>query len=98
MAKEFVVLAVLGAIIALLAAGMHQVPEGHICVYYSGGALLDHVSEPGWRFMVPFVTTRDFVQLTMQTDVSFFVLTQKTVRLKAFFSLFATFLAAPARE
>jgi hypothetical protein len=37
-------------------------------IYYSGGALVDHVSEPGWRFMPPFLYSKDFVQLTMQTD------------------------------
>jgi hypothetical protein len=62
------VLAVLGGVVAFIAAGMHQVPEGHIAMYWRGGALLDTVAEPGWRWAPPMVTTRDFVQLTMQTD------------------------------
>jgi hypothetical protein len=62
------VLAVMGGVVAFIAAGMHQVPEGHIAMYWRGGALLDTVAEPGWRWAPPMVTTRDFVQLTMQTD------------------------------
>ncbi len=63
-----VVLVVLGVVVAFIASGMHQVPEGHIAMYWRGGALLDQVSEPGWHWAPPMVTTRDFVQLTMQTD------------------------------
>ena len=28
--------------------GIHQIPEGHVGVYFRGGALLSYVSEPGW--------------------------------------------------
>ena len=63
-----VMLAVLGALVALLAAGVHQVPEGHVGLYWAGGALTDRISDPGWRWALPLVYTHDYVQLTLQTD------------------------------
>ncbi len=37
--------------------GLHQVPEGHVGLYWVGGALQDRISPPGWHFMVQFVVT-----------------------------------------
>lgn len=62
------ILAILGVLVALLAGGIHQVPEGHVALYWAGGALTDRISDPGWRWALPLVYTRDFVQLTLQTD------------------------------
>jgi regulator of protease activity HflC (stomatin/prohibitin superfamily) len=52
--------------VALL--GVHRVPEGHVAVYYRGGALLEKMSSPGFRTCTPFITTAKFVQTTVQTD------------------------------
>jgi regulator of protease activity HflC (stomatin/prohibitin superfamily) len=64
-----VVAFVVGLIVVSMYAGMHRVEEGHIGVYYFGGALLDRVTDPGFHFQIPFVTTFDNVQVTLQTDV-----------------------------
>lgn len=37
-------------------------------VYWRGGALLNHISDPGYHVKMPFVTTMDEVQVTVQTD------------------------------
>eukprot|EP01136_Pigoraptor_vietnamica_P036614 Opistho-1_new@103434 len=47
---------------------VHKVEEGHVGVYYRGGALLPSVSRPGIHFMLPFVTSHRSVQVTLQTD------------------------------
>ncbi|XP_045212629.1 erlin-1-like [Mercenaria mercenaria] len=47
---------------------IHKIQEGHVGVYYRGGALLSSVSSPGYHFMVPFITTFRSVQTTLQTD------------------------------
>ncbi|XP_041364564.1 erlin-1-like [Gigantopelta aegis] len=47
---------------------IHKIEEGHIGVYYRGGALLSSTSGPGYHFMLPFLTSYRFVQTTLQTD------------------------------
>jgi regulator of protease activity HflC (stomatin/prohibitin superfamily) len=47
---------------------IHKIEEGHVGVYYRGGALLSSTSEPGYHFMVPVLTTFRSVQTTLQTD------------------------------
>lgn len=47
---------------------LHQIPEGHVGVYWRGGALLKGFSEPGFHMMVPFITTYEPIQVTLQTD------------------------------
>lgn len=37
--------------------GIHQIPEGHIGIYFSGGAILEGYEEPGWHIMIPYLTT-----------------------------------------
>ena len=49
-------------------SGIHQVPEGFIGVYFRGGALLSSTAGPGWQTKLPYVTTYDTVQVTVQTD------------------------------
>ncbi|KAM6113277.1 LOW QUALITY PROTEIN: erlin-2 [Phoenicopterus ruber ruber] len=69
-------MAQLGAIAALslsfLAAAflsaIHKIEEGHIGVYYRGGALLTSTSGPGFHLMLPFITSYKSVQTTLQTD------------------------------
>ena len=37
-------------------AGLHRVPEGHVGVYWFGGALSDATTAPGFHWAMPFVT------------------------------------------
>ena len=55
-------------VIGITFNGLHQVPEGHVAVYYRGGALLDSTAGPGWQVKLPGVTTYENVQVTIQTD------------------------------
>ncbi|XP_067928103.1 erlin-1-like [Watersipora subatra] len=61
-------------IILVLVAGLamhssfHKIEEGHVGVYYRGGALLSSISGPGYHLMIPLVTNFRSVQTTMQTD------------------------------
>uniref|UniRef100_A0A158QET3 TPR_REGION domain-containing protein n=1 Tax=Hymenolepis diminuta TaxID=6216 RepID=A0A158QET3_HYMDI len=56
----------------LLSASVHKIEEGHVGVYYRGGALLKETSAPGFHIMIPFITTFKEVQasytVTLQTD------------------------------
>jgi regulator of protease activity HflC (stomatin/prohibitin superfamily) len=47
---------------------IHHVEEGHVGVYYRGGALLPNVTEAGYNIMIPLVTRMEQVQITIQTD------------------------------
>ena len=49
----------------LLQAGLHAVPEGHIGIYFRGGALIEGTTEPGWHYMMPLVTRMEPVQVTL---------------------------------
>lgn len=48
---------------------LHQVPEGHVGVYWRGGALLNTITEPGFHLKTPFLTQYEPVQVTLQTDM-----------------------------
>jgi len=63
----FVILGVLGACVALIASGIHAVPEGYCGMYYLGGALMDGINGPGYHIKMPFYSKIN-VQLTLQTD------------------------------
>ena len=57
------------AMVALaLTGGIQSIPEGHVGVYWRGGALLDRVTGPGYHTMLPIVTSYAAVQTTVQTD------------------------------
>ncbi|XP_063050999.1 erlin-2 [Engraulis encrasicolus] len=64
--------AVLSAVLAIgitaLFSAVHKIEEGHIGVYYRGGALLTTTSSPGFHLMLPFITSFKPVQTTLQTD------------------------------
>lgn len=47
---------------------IHKIEEGHVGVYYRGGALLSTTNGPGYHIMIPFITTYRSVQTTLQTD------------------------------
>ncbi|KAG8434946.1 hypothetical protein GDO86_013057, partial [Hymenochirus boettgeri] len=69
MAQLGVVVAVVMVIVALiLHSSVHKVEEGHLAVYYRGGALLSSPSGPGFHIMFPFITSFRSVQTTLQTD------------------------------
>lgn len=51
-----------------LIPGVHECQEGHKCVYYRGGSLLDSVGEPGYHLKFPLVTSHYDIQVTWQTD------------------------------
>jgi len=52
----------------LLQFSVHHIDEGHIGVYYRGGALLSGISEAGYRLKAPFIDRHEMVQVTIQTD------------------------------
>merc|ERR1719435_524011 len=52
-----VILGVGAIVVAALVDGYHEIPEGHVGVYYKFGALKDGVTDPGIHYMQPFVTT-----------------------------------------
>ncbi|XP_078522244.1 erlin-2-B-like [Lissotriton helveticus] len=58
----------LAVIAAALFSAVHKIEEGHIGVYYRGGALLTSTSGPGFHLMLPFITSFKSVQSTLQTD------------------------------
>uniref|UniRef100_T1IWX3 Band 7 domain-containing protein n=1 Tax=Strigamia maritima TaxID=126957 RepID=T1IWX3_STRMM len=69
MANGLIVLGVTcGALAIIMNFAIHRIEEGHVGVYYRGGALLHQVSQPGFHMMVPFLTFFKPVQVTMQTD------------------------------
>jgi len=45
----------------ILFQGFHQIPEGHIGIYFRGGAILEGYEEPGWHAMIPILTTFESV-------------------------------------
>jgi len=47
---------------------LHRIPEGHVGVYYRGGALLEGVTGPGFHLKAPLITEHHAVQVTVQTD------------------------------
>ena len=52
----------------IIALGIHQIPEGHVGIYYRGGALLTSVTAPGYHVMTLFLTIVKVIQTTLQTD------------------------------
>ncbi|KAM6264637.1 erlin-1 isoform 1-T2 [Spheniscus humboldti] len=63
-----VVAAATGLLVFFLYSSIHKVEEGHLAVYYRGGALLTSPSGPGYHIMLPFITMFKSVQTTLQTD------------------------------
>ncbi|XP_067242335.1 erlin-1 isoform X1 [Chanodichthys erythropterus] len=63
-----VVAAMAGVMAILLHSSIHKIEEGHLAVYYRGGALLTSPNGPGYHIMLPFITSYRSVQTTLQTD------------------------------
>lgn len=55
-------------VIAISNFSLHKIEEGHVGVYFRGGALLQTMAQPGFHLMFPFLTTYRSVQSTLQTD------------------------------
>uniref|UniRef100_A0A8C2HEH2 ER lipid raft associated 2 n=1 Tax=Cyprinus carpio TaxID=7962 RepID=A0A8C2HEH2_CYPCA len=55
-----VILAIGGAAVF---SALHKIEEGHVGVYYRGGALLTTTSGPGFHLMLPLITTFKSVQV-----------------------------------
>ncbi|XP_076263570.1 erlin-1-like [Rhynchophorus ferrugineus] len=47
---------------------LHRIEEGHVGIYFRGGALLPSLSYPGYHMMIPLITSYKSVQVTLQTD------------------------------
>ena len=58
----------LGLFVLLISLGFHKIEEGHVGVYFRGGALLPDTTDPGYRWMFPILTSYYNVQVTVQTD------------------------------
>ncbi|XP_051504230.1 erlin-1 isoform X1 [Myxocyprinus asiaticus] len=63
-----VVATMAGVMAILLHSSIHKIEEGHLAVYYRGGALLTNPNGPGYHIMLPFITSYRSVQTTLQTD------------------------------
>ncbi|KAL3501504.1 hypothetical protein ACH5RR_035953 [Cinchona calisaya] len=50
-------------------SALHQVPEGHVGVYWRGGALLKTITDPGFHAKLPLITHFEPIQVTLQTDL-----------------------------
>uniref|UniRef100_A0AAY4AYX8 Erlin-1 n=1 Tax=Denticeps clupeoides TaxID=299321 RepID=A0AAY4AYX8_9TELE len=58
-----VVAAVTGVMAVFLHSSIHKIEEGHLAVYYRGGALLTSPNGPGYHIMLPFITAYRSVQV-----------------------------------
>uniref|UniRef100_A0A8C4DDR0 Erlin-1 n=1 Tax=Dicentrarchus labrax TaxID=13489 RepID=A0A8C4DDR0_DICLA len=57
--------AIAGVMAILLHSSIHKIEEGHLAVYYRGGALLTTPNGPGYHIMLPFITTYRSVQVKL---------------------------------
>ena len=55
-------------VLLIMFNGFHIVEEGHVGIYFRGGALLNSITEPGFNFKLPIITSVENVQVTVQTD------------------------------
>ena len=67
-AKSLVMFIAIVAVAILAQTAIHRIEEGHVGVYYRGGAMLNTMSAPGFHMMIPLLTTYRSVQTTLQTD------------------------------
>ncbi|XP_066137724.1 erlin-1-like [Euwallacea fornicatus] len=59
---------ILSTIFLVTNYSLHRIEEGHVAVYFRGGALLPSMSYPGYHMMIPILTSYKSVQVTLQTD------------------------------
>ena len=55
-------------LIALMNGGVHKIKEGHVGVYFRGGAIMQELTEPGFHFSFPLITEVHQIQISVQTD------------------------------
>lgn len=67
-AAPVVVAVSLVVLLVLLRFSVHKVDEGHVGVYWRGGALQKRITEPGFHLKFPVVDQFEEVQVTIQTD------------------------------
>jgi regulator of protease activity HflC (stomatin/prohibitin superfamily) len=58
----------IGVLILILSGGVHKISEGHIGLYWRGGALMEGQTEPGYHLMLPIITSYAEIQVSVQTD------------------------------
>ena len=58
----------IGVLVFIISGGIHKIDEGHVGVYFRGGALIKGITDPGYHLMVPLVTQFYPIQVTVQTD------------------------------
>lgn len=61
-----VIVAAIAVIVAL--SGLHTIPEGHVGLYWRGGALMERTSRAGFHWKIPLLEGHSAVQVTVQTD------------------------------
>ncbi|KAK9878773.1 hypothetical protein WA026_023753 [Henosepilachna vigintioctopunctata] len=66
--EHFLIGTFLSTIFIIYNFSLHKIEEGHVGVYYRGGALLPTLSNPGYHMIIPFLTSYKSVQVTLQTD------------------------------
>ena len=60
--------AVVLAAAIIVPQGIHTIKEGHVGVYYRGGAMLSSITHPGVHLKLPGITSVYEVDVSMQTD------------------------------
>jgi len=59
---------IMGVAVLLSLDSIHSVDEGHVGVYFRGGALTTRINPPGWHLKMPLIDRFENVQTTLQTD------------------------------
>jgi len=68
MLKRLILFGTLIFAVLLFYSSLHAIQEGHVGVYWRGGALLERITKPGWHLKIPLLDTVQEVQITVQTD------------------------------
>ncbi|RZC35632.1 Band 7 domain containing protein [Asbolus verrucosus] len=66
--EHLIIGSVLSTLFIIFNYSLHRIEEGHVGVYFRGGALLPVTSSPGYHMMIPLLTSYKSVQVTLQTD------------------------------
>ena len=56
------------AIVVAMADSGHKIMEGTVGIYFKGGALQEHVNNPGIHFTTPFITDIQRIKIRPRTD------------------------------
>ena len=59
--------AVLFSVLFCVVVSLHRIKEGHVGVYFRGGALLQSTSTPGFHMMIPFFTVVRNIQVNEES-------------------------------